>query len=200
MEIPNFSRYTIDETGKIFDKKLQREVNYYIEKNGYCRIALTKEDKTQKKELIHRLVALTYIPNPENLLVVDHIDNNKFNNHISNLRWSSYSNNSQNYEREKHNVTFDKTKQRWTARRMINGKLIHIGTFKTEQEGIEAVEKFKEDGTKAKTPKSNTGEKNIYSKGLTFYIDITIQGRKVKKFGFKTLEEAIEYRDKNLVI
>ena len=200
MEIPNFSRYTIDETGKIFDKKLQRELNYFITKNGYCRITLTKKDKTQKNLLIHRLVALTYIPNPENLPVVDHIDNNKLNNHISNLRWTTHSNNSQNYEREKNNVTFDKTKQRWTARRMINCKLIHIGTFKTEQEGIEAVEKFKEDGTKAKTPRSNTGEKNIYSKGLTFYIHIIIKGQKVKKYGFKTLEEAIEYRDNNLFI
>lgn len=135
MEIPNFSRYTIDETGKVFDKKLQREVNHYIEKNSYCRIALTKEDKTQKKEFIHRLVALTYIVNPENLPVVDHIDRNKLNNHISNLRWVTYSDNSQNYERK--NIYFDKIKNRWIVRRMVNGKLFHHGTFKILEEAIE---------------------------------------------------------------
>jgi len=36
---------------------------------------------------VSRLVAITYIPNPNNLPVVRHLDNNKYNNHVSNLEW-----------------------------------------------------------------------------------------------------------------
>ena len=37
--------------------------------------------------MIHRLVAEAYIPNPDNLPQVDHIDNNPYNNHVNNLQW-----------------------------------------------------------------------------------------------------------------
>lgn len=45
---------------------------------------------------IHRLVALTFLPNPENKPVVDHIDRVRHNNHISNLRWATYEENAKN--------------------------------------------------------------------------------------------------------
>lgn len=41
----------------------------------------------QKKISIHRLVAETFIPNPNNYKTVDHIDQNKYNNRVENLRW-----------------------------------------------------------------------------------------------------------------
>ena len=46
--------------------------------------------------LKHRLVAKQFIPNPNNLPCVDHINHNRIDNHISNLRWVSLSNNSKN--------------------------------------------------------------------------------------------------------
>jgi hypothetical protein len=46
--------------------------------------------------LIHRLVALTFIPNPENKPYVDHIDGGRRNNHIDNLRWATPKENSNN--------------------------------------------------------------------------------------------------------
>jgi len=57
-----------------------------LESNGYLRQALSI-DGTVKYHSIHRLVATTYIPNPENLPVINHKDGNKLNNTVENLEW-----------------------------------------------------------------------------------------------------------------
>lgn len=55
-------------------------------KKGYQRIHFSKDGK-QRMFLVHRLVANAFIPNPNNLPQVNHIDENPSNNHISNLEW-----------------------------------------------------------------------------------------------------------------
>ncbi|MDR1286282.1 MAG: HNH endonuclease [Treponema sp.] len=62
-------------------------------KNGYFCIYLSKNGKV-KKHLIHRIVAMTFIPNPENLPQVNHKDENKSNNYVGNLEWCTCSYNS----------------------------------------------------------------------------------------------------------
>ena len=54
----------------------------------YLRITLCK-DKVKTKYNIHRLVAMCFIPNPDNKPEVDHIDRNPFNNYSGNLRWAT---------------------------------------------------------------------------------------------------------------
>lgn len=56
------------------------------EKNGYLRVGIQIDGKWTKK-LVHRLVAQTYIPNPENLPQVNHLDCNPKNNNVENLEW-----------------------------------------------------------------------------------------------------------------
>jgi hypothetical protein len=65
---------------------------YNKDANGYFRVSLSKSgvNKTHK---VHRLVATAFIPNPDNLPCVNHIDGDKTNNKISNLEWCTHSEN-----------------------------------------------------------------------------------------------------------
>lgn len=63
----------------------------------YIGVTLSKETKRQKAYL-HRMLAETFIPNPENLPIVDHIDRDKTNNKLDNLRWVTRSENGLNRE------------------------------------------------------------------------------------------------------
>lgn len=56
---------------------------------GYEYVVLANKGKN-KTLLIHRLVAETFIPNPNNYACVNHIDENKSNNNVSNLEWCNY--------------------------------------------------------------------------------------------------------------
>ncbi len=63
--------------------KLSQRIN----RNGYVRVDLNIGTNGRKQVFLHRLIAETLIPNPNNLECVDHIDGNKLNNHPSNLQW-----------------------------------------------------------------------------------------------------------------
>ena len=58
------------------------------DKNGYLRVGLRQNNKRMNFS-VHRLMAIAFIPNPDNLPTVDHIDQNKTNNDLSNLRWAT---------------------------------------------------------------------------------------------------------------
>lgn len=62
---------------------------------GYFTVALCQDGKP-KQHLIHRLVLQAFVPNPENKPFCDHIDTNPSNNHVSNLRWVTSSENNNN--------------------------------------------------------------------------------------------------------
>lgn len=65
------------------EKKLKPELT----KVGYLRVLLISPTNERKHKSVHRLVAETFIPNPNKLPQVNHKDGNKLNNHISNLEW-----------------------------------------------------------------------------------------------------------------
>ncbi len=60
--------------------------------NGYKRTTLTIEGSS-RQYLVHRLVAMTFIPNPNNLPYVNHIDACKYNNKVDNLEWVTHEGN-----------------------------------------------------------------------------------------------------------
>lgn len=60
-----------------------------INKYGYKTIVLTKNG-IRKNYAVHRLVAMAYIPNPQNKPTINHKDGNKLNNNINNLEWATH--------------------------------------------------------------------------------------------------------------
>lgn len=72
-------------TKEISTKELKRIKN---DKLGYQIVTLLK-DGIRERKLIHRLVAEAFLPNPNNLPIVNHIDYNPSNNNVGNLEWCS---------------------------------------------------------------------------------------------------------------
>jgi len=133
--------YQINRDGLIIHKKSGRVKKPIIDQDGYYRTTLWNKQET-KNGIIHRELAIAFIPNPNNYPIVDHIDRDKKNNNLSNLRWASFEMNNSNIE--------------------------HV---------------------------ANSGERNIYKTKCNTYM-VYIPNKKICKT-FKTLEEAIEY--KNLI-
>ena len=96
--IPDFENYTIYENGEVHSKIRQGGggiIKPSLRKNGYYIINLTKNSKNYQKSL-HRLLGMCFIENPENKPCIDHIDRNRTNNSLDNLRWVTYSENNFN--------------------------------------------------------------------------------------------------------
>lgn len=90
-KITNGYNYYVDETGSVFNPK-GRKLTTCMNNCGYHTVRLWMNNKS-RVFTVHRLVALALIPNPLNKEMVNHIDGNKKNNHISNLEWVTRSEN-----------------------------------------------------------------------------------------------------------
>lgn len=84
----DFPNYTISEDGEIRNSK-GKIIKGEISNTGYRRVSLSNNDVKHKKMSVHRLVAETYIPNPHNYPEVNHKNENKLDNRVSNLEWCS---------------------------------------------------------------------------------------------------------------
>ena len=85
--------YYADTKGNIYSKrkfKKLTKIKQYEDKQGYLRVKISQQTKK-----VHRLIAQTFIPNPENKSTVNHKNGNKKNNTIKNLEWMTRSENTQ---------------------------------------------------------------------------------------------------------
>ena len=82
-------KYLIDENGNIYSKNINKLINHRENKAGYKIVDLYSNNQ-RKQLLVHRLVALTFIPNPNNYPCVNHKDQNVRNNNVNNLEWCTY--------------------------------------------------------------------------------------------------------------
>ena len=77
-----------------YKHKSKKYVTPYISNKGYLCINLYKNSKVHKYQ-IHRLIALAFIPNPDSLPEINHIDGNPLNNNLANLEWCTHQYNMQ---------------------------------------------------------------------------------------------------------
>ena len=114
-------RYMVSDQGQVWSYR-KKDFLRPIERAGYPYVILTKNGK-QAGFSIHRLVAQAFIPNPNNLPIVNHKDENKQNNNVDNLEWCDY----------QHNNTYgnriDKVKQKISHKTYqydLDGNLIAV--------------------------------------------------------------------------
>ncbi len=125
-----------------------------LNKDGYLHVILYKNNK-QKTHTIHRLVAIAFIPNPDNLPEVNHKDGVKINCRKDNLEWCTKEENEyhamENGLKPKESSIYygvfyykdlEHRKKPWVARTTVNKKRIHIGCYKTEIEAARAYNDF----------------------------------------------------------
>jgi hypothetical protein len=108
-------KYFISNKGIVYSKRSKintKNVRIHIltqlkprENNTYLYVGLSKHGKF-KNERINRLVALAFIPNVENKTQVDHINGNKHDNRVENLRWVTPSENKMNTKQNKYTNSF----------------------------------------------------------------------------------------------
>ena len=142
--IAGFSKYLIYENGDVYSKIQKKILKTSINKNGYKILILVNDNGVRKNMYIHKLVALAYIPNNENKPCIDHIDEDKTNNHITNLRWATFSENRHNIKKplssnklgfKNISITTRGKFEYYNFSKKINGKLF-AKNFKTLEEAI----------------------------------------------------------------
>ena len=137
-----FENYSVSDHGNVKNNKTARIMKQTIQ-HGYHSVALTTgANKFNRK--VHILVLNAFLNNLENKPCVDHIDNDKSNNNISNLRWKTHTENCQNRKINKNNtssvkgVSYDKKNKKWQATISIDGLKIHLGKFTNLEDAKQA--------------------------------------------------------------
>lgn len=147
--------YQVSNLGRV--KSLSRDVfygmGYYLKNEKILKPTMRKDgyqvvgfyiENIRKLFLIHRLVATAFVKNLFNKEKVIHIDFIKHNNNSNNLEWTNlletacHQMSNQKSLSEFIGVSFRKNRNKWLSSIVINGKPIHIGSFKTQEEAYQA--------------------------------------------------------------
>ena len=121
--------YQINRLGQIKRIASGRILKPILYSKGYLFVSLSK-DGIEKTHLVHRLIGIQFIPNPENKLEIDHIDRNKNNNSLENLRWATRkeqnNNRSNNVTPEHRRLNKLKINKNWYHWQKIRNEFLRI--------------------------------------------------------------------------
>lgn len=135
--IPDYDNYTIYENGEIYSKIRKGgggKMTPKLFNTGYYYVGLTKDSVT-KHRAVHRLLGICFIPNPDNKPMIDHIDRDRTNNDLSNLRWVTNKENCNNKEKGKGSIHINK--------RYYNGEVYEYIRFTWRENGKGKSKNFK---------------------------------------------------------
>jgi hypothetical protein len=126
-----------------FKTKIKEKILKHNYSGGYYKVALFK-DGLGNRIGVHRLVALAFIPNPENKPQVNHINSDKSDNSIGNLEWVTIRENITHFRKTQKltsnysGVCFDKSKNKYLSYINLNGKRISLGNYVNEIDAANA--------------------------------------------------------------
>jgi hypothetical protein len=138
-QIVDYPNYSVSNYGNIRNDKTGLILKAGLDNNGYKRVGLYNNGKPKTFE-IHKLVGEAFIEKSEENIIIDHIDRDKLNNNVSNLRFVTYQINSRNRTKNKNcssiykGVYWKKQDKIWEAKIKIDRKDIYLGRYKTEIE------------------------------------------------------------------
>jgi hypothetical protein len=146
--IINYPNYSISNLGNVKNNKTNKILANSLHKSGYFIIGLFKDGKRWNFR-INRLVAEAFLDGFDKQFYIDHIDRNKINNNIKNLRMVTPTQSVLNrgiWGKSKYKGTyFSKTRKDWRSQIRVNKKAISLGNFKTELEGAMAYNNYIEE-------------------------------------------------------
>ena len=140
MEIQGYPLYMIYPDGTVFTRIRRKFLKQGVNQGGYHRVCLCRDGKP-KGFCVHRLVGEAFIPNPDNKPELDHINQDKSDNRIENLRWVTKSENCQNKGTNitntsgHKNISYQKRQNIWKFKKTINKKIYHK-FFRTKIEAL----------------------------------------------------------------
>lgn len=139
-DIPGFSNYSINTNATIMNKKFNK-ILVATKCKGYERIKIKNDAGIYKNVFVHRLVLITFVPNPLCKPHADHIDGNPLNNCLSNLRWATESENNMNCglsvrNKSGHKGVYQSKSGKWVAFICQNNKNVYLGCFEDKHEAV----------------------------------------------------------------
>ena len=146
LNISGYKNYKISNFGRVMNSRTDRILKPSVNAWGYLQVILSKNGKI-KNHAIHKLVANEFIEKLDGKNCVDHIDKNRLNNIVENLRWVSSSENNRNRSMMVTNtsgykgVSYHKPSKKYRANIYYEGKKHHLGLFNTAEDAARAYDK-----------------------------------------------------------
>jgi hypothetical protein len=129
--IDGYVNYEVSWFGRVVNTTTGRILKAGRSSNSYLTVVLCREGK-RETHCVHQLVAREWVGNPDGKMCVDHMDNDRTNNHWGDLRWATHTENSRNRCKGSNassiykGVCMESKLGKWKVHIRLNGRLKHL--------------------------------------------------------------------------